>query len=91
MQISGVVKKDSKTKVLCKKLQPGDIALISHFNIDELAAQELIEKKVKAVINACESLDITFPAKGTRALIDNNIPIIDNIGTEGFTRIQNGQ
>ena len=63
MTFYGTIKKDQKTKSLCKRLQPGEIAFITHYNIDEVAAQELVEKKVKAVVNAHESFIPSFPGR----------------------------
>ena len=47
-----LLKKDAKTKNLIKRLEAGDIAMINHKDLDEIAAMGLAEKKVKCVINA---------------------------------------
>ena len=74
--IKGIVKKDFKTKALCKRLHPGDIALIAHPDLDELAAQELAERGVKAVINACNTFSGDYPAQGTKVLLEEGIFIL---------------
>lgn len=89
--IKGIVKKDLKTKALCKRLQPGDIALIAHPDLDELAAQELVERKVKAVINACNIFSGDYPAQGTKVLLEENIFILDNVGKEIFSQLAEGE
>lgn len=43
----GRVKKDEKTKDLIKRLEPNDIAVLLHKDIDEVAARQLVKKKSK--------------------------------------------
>jgi len=83
--IKGVLKKDWKTKNLCKRLQPGNIALIAHQNLDELAAQELYEKGIKAVINARNTFSGEYPAQGTKYLLDRGVFMLDNVGEDFFS------
>ena len=40
---SGVVRVDARTKKLTKRLQPGEIAIIDHTDIDRVAAEALVE------------------------------------------------
>ncbi len=89
--IKGIVKKDLKTKTLCKRLHPGDIALIDHPDLDEVAAQELAERGVKAVINACNIFSGDYPAQGTKILLEEDIFIIDNVGKEIFSQLVEGE
>ncbi len=39
------------TKVLLRDLPPGRIVVLQHRDLDEVIAQELIDRKVKAIIN----------------------------------------
>ena len=50
MHIKGRLKKDRKTKNLTKRLKPGDIALIAHKDLDEIAALSLVEKKMADIL-----------------------------------------
>ncbi|MBS4024259.1 MAG: hypothetical protein KGZ96_01135 [Clostridia bacterium] len=88
--IRGVVRKDKKTKNLVKRLHPGEIAVIDHENIDEIAAQALIAKKIKAVINANLSIGGKYPNKGPLLLIEAGIELIDHCGQEIFEQIHEG-
>lgn len=45
MQITGTIKMDKRTKNLVKRLNSGEIAIIDHRDIDEVAAESLVEKK----------------------------------------------
>lgn len=64
MYIKGVVKKDRKTKKLTNRLEYGDIALIDHKDLDEVAALSLVEKKVKCVVNINETISGRYPNQG---------------------------
>ncbi|MBU5437563.1 hypothetical protein KQI42_06065 [Tissierella sp. MSJ-40] len=77
MYIKGIVKKDKKTKNLTSRLQPGDIALISHKDLDEIAALSLSEKKVRCVINTEKTISGRYPNQGPLILLEKNIPIFE--------------
>ncbi|MTI68315.1 MAG: hypothetical protein FH753_17170 [Firmicutes bacterium] len=77
LTIKGKIKKDKVTKKLVKKLNPGDIALISHKDLDEVAAISLVEAKVKGVINVKETVSGKYPNQGPYVLMKNNIPIYE--------------
>lgn len=80
MLIKGRVRVDRRTKNLIKRLQPNEVAIISHSGIDKLAAQGLIHAKCKLVLNAQESLSPEYPNEGPLMLVKAGIPIIDNLG-----------
>ncbi|MGI6705491.1 MAG: putative cytokinetic ring protein SteA [Clostridia bacterium] len=87
MYIKGKVKVDLKTKDLVKRLSSNDIAVICHEDLDELAAQLLIEKKVKVIVNAETSITGKYPNKGPSLLLKEGITIIDHIGKGNFEKI----
>lgn len=89
-KIEGKIKKDRKTKNLIKKLNPGDIALICHKDIDEVAAESLIKKKVKAVINTEPAITGEYPNKGPEKILKANIPVIDSVGERVYRILQDG-
>lgn len=47
MRVEAPIKVDRKTKKLAKRLSAGDIAVINHIDIDEVAANSLVECKIK--------------------------------------------
>ncbi|NLI61343.1 MAG: hypothetical protein GX375_07940 [Clostridiales bacterium] len=87
MQIKGNAKKSLRTKALISTLSPNDIAVIHHMDIDGVAAMQLVEKKVKAVINAVSSVSGKYPNRGPKILSKAGIPIIDHIGQDAFDKI----
>ena len=91
MRVEAPIKVDRKTKKLAKRLSAGEIAVINHIDIDEVAANSLVERKIKLVINAAPSISGRYPNKGPKILIDNNILIIDNVGENVFEELKEGQ
>lgn len=81
---------DSRTKNLVKRVQPGEIAVINHADLDLIAAESLISAKVKCVLNASQSITGRYPNPGPQILLDSGIPILDNIGIEAFNQIHEG-
>ena len=85
------VLKDRRTKNLTARLRPGDIALISHPDLDTTAARVLRDCRVSAVINAAPCITGRYPNRGPSLLLDANIPILDAIGEDAFNAISDGQ
>jgi uncharacterized membrane-anchored protein len=79
-----------KTKVLVRRLEPGDIAVIDHPDLDRVSADELIACRVAAVVNAAKSVTGRYPNLGPRLLLDAGIPLIDDVGREVLTRVADG-
>ncbi|CAM3565393.1 putative cytokinetic ring protein SteA [Marinicrinis lubricantis] len=76
-EISGVASVGKSTKQLLRTIKPKQIAVIRHENIDEMAANGLIEAKVKAVINASLTMNGRYPACGADILLKADIPIFE--------------
>lgn len=77
MLIRGPVAIDKRTKDLAKRIKPGEIAIIDHIDIDEVAANSLVAAKIKAVINMSKSISGKYPNSGPQILNDNGITIIE--------------
>ncbi|NLZ38830.1 MAG: hypothetical protein GX893_04400 [Firmicutes bacterium] len=91
MAIQGPVKIGKKTKLLTARLKPGDIALIDHHDLDELAAKELCEHKVRAVINASCSISGLYPNQGPLVLWKANIPHFDLAGKDLMAKLHDDE
>jgi uncharacterized membrane-anchored protein len=88
--IVGVARVDVRTKVLVKRLGPGDIAIIDHPDLDRVSADELISSRVAAVVTTAKSITGRYPNLGPRLLLDAGIPLVDDIGREVLTRVKEG-
>jgi uncharacterized membrane-anchored protein len=85
-----VARVDAKTKVLVRRLEPGDIAVIDHPDLDRVSADELIACRVAAVVNAAKSVTGRYPNLGPRLLLDAGIPLIDDAGRDVMSRVADG-
>jgi uncharacterized membrane-anchored protein len=88
--IVGVARVDSRTKVLVKRLNPGDIAVIDHADLDRVSADELIDCRVAAVVNAAKSITGRYPNLGPRLLLEAGIPLLDDVGSDVLIRVSEG-
>lgn len=77
MLFKGYLSIDKRTKDLAKRIKPNEIALIDHKDIDEVAANSLVQAKIKAIINLSPSISGKYPNKGPNILLDNGIFILD--------------
>ncbi|MDD4503562.1 MAG: putative cytokinetic ring protein SteA [Clostridiaceae bacterium] len=77
MKLQGRVKAGARTKNLVKFLCSGDIAVIRHDDIDEMAALAIVRTGVKAVINTGKSMTGRFSAVGALTLLQYNVKVID--------------
>jgi len=84
------VLKDRRTKNLTRRLQPGDIVLLCHTDLDTTAARTLVEKQVAAVVNAVPSISGRYPNRGPEVLMKAGIPLLDAVGMEAFEGVQDG-
>jgi len=86
MRLQGRIKAGYKTKKLVDFLCPGDIAVIRHDDIDELAALSIVNTGAIAVLNTGKSMTGRFPSSGAAILLQNNVKVIDvNLSLEHFT------
>ena len=82
---------DRRTKNLTKRLQPGDVAIIDHVDLDRVGADALIKCQVSAVVNVAESISGRYPNLGPQLLIEAGIPLVDDVGPDVFDQVREGQ
>lgn len=90
MQYRGVAKLDKRTKNLVKRLKSGEIAVIDHVDLDRITAESLLETKVLVVINASPFISGRYPNIGPQLLADNGVCLIDNVGGDIFSQVNEG-
>ncbi|MBD0348173.1 MAG: hypothetical protein ICV59_03395, partial [Thermoleophilia bacterium] len=61
MEHTAPARLDRRTKHLVRRLQPGDIAIVDHADLDRVSAEELLEAGVRVVVNVAESQSGRFP------------------------------
>jgi len=88
---SGPARVDRRTKDLVKRLQPGDIAVIDHEDLDRVAAESLVEARVAGVINAAASISGRYPNVGPLLVAAAGIPLLDGVGAQVMDQLEEGQ
>jgi uncharacterized membrane-anchored protein len=88
--IVGRVRADRRTKNLVKRLQPGDIAVIDHKDLDRVAAESLVRAEPAAVVNASASISGRYPNVGPLLLAAAGIPLLDDAGKDLLERCEEG-
>ncbi|HLS73440.1 MAG TPA: putative cytokinetic ring protein SteA [Actinomycetaceae bacterium] len=78
--VVGPARVDARTKNLTKRLQPGDIAVIDHLDIDRVSAEALVACRPAAVLNVARSSSGRYPNLGPEIIVQAGIPLIDDLG-----------
>jgi uncharacterized membrane-anchored protein len=86
----GAARVDTRTKNLVKRLQPGEIAVIDHQDLDRVAADGLVEGGAAAVVNAAASISGRYPNGGPLQLLNSGIPLIDCTDSDIVNRVREG-
>jgi uncharacterized membrane-anchored protein len=89
--VTGRARVDRRTKNLIPRLQPGEIAVIDHEDLDRVAAEGLILAKAGAVVNAARSSSGRYPNLGPLLLAAAGIPVVDDVGMKVLTAVREGQ
>ncbi len=74
----------------CRRVGPGDIAVLDILDLDRVTADALVEAGVVGVVNASPSISGRYPNLGPEVLVANNVVLIDNAGDEIFKKIKDG-
>jgi uncharacterized membrane-anchored protein len=90
-RVHGSARLGRRTKDLIKRLGPSDIAVIDHRNLDRIAAEELVGRGVRAVVNVSPSSDGSYPNAGPLILVQAGVPLIDAPGVALFEELSDGE
>ncbi|MCW2597960.1 MAG: thiamine pyrophosphokinae, catalytic region [Jatrophihabitans sp.] len=88
--VSGVARLDRRTPRLAGRLNPGDIAIIDHVDLDRTSAEALLAAKPAAIINAQPCISGRYPNLGPQLIVSHGILLLDNVGAEIFGSVKEG-
>ena len=88
---TGPARLGKRTKELVRRLEPGDIAIIDHTDIDRVSAEELVEAGVRVVVNVAESQSGRYPNPGPLLLVRGGVRLIDAPGSGLFDAVSDGE
>jgi uncharacterized membrane-anchored protein len=89
-EVRGIVRLRKRTKLLVKRLKPGDVAIIDHAELDRVSAEDLIATRVEAVVNCARSVSDRYPNAGPLLLAQAGIHLIDVPGAPLFKQLSEG-
>ncbi|MFY9488577.1 MAG: putative cytokinetic ring protein SteA [Solirubrobacterales bacterium] len=90
VEISGVIRPGRRTKVLTKTLEPGQIALIDHKDIDRVSGEELVRRGVSCVLNVAHSSTGEYPNTGPVLIAEAGVHLVDFDDPELFDKVSDG-
>lgn len=73
------------------RLEPGDVAVIDHEDLDPVAAESLLTAGVRAVVNAAPMVSGRYPNRGPLILASAGVPLVDRCGSELLDRLDDRQ
>jgi uncharacterized membrane-anchored protein len=88
---TGTARLGKRTKELVRRLNPDDIAIIDHADLDRVSAEELVESGVRVVVNVAPSQSGRFPNPGPLLLVRGGVRLIDMTGAELFEELSEGE
>lgn len=88
--IDGTIRPNRRTKLLTKTLQPGQIALIDHKDIDRVSGEELVRKGVVCVLNTQASTTGDYPNVGPNLIVQAGVHLVDLPDDEIFNALSDG-
>lgn len=88
--IEGTARIGRRTKDLIHHIKPGDIAVILHKDLDQVAAEGLVERGAAAVVNCHRSITGRYPNAGPLVLSRAGIPLLDDVGEDLLDKVHDG-
>jgi uncharacterized membrane-anchored protein len=85
-----VARVDARTKRLLVRIQPGEVAVIDHEDMDRVSAEALVARGVAAVVNASPSITGRYPNLGPLILAQAGVPLVDGVGKLIMEKVREG-
>lgn len=90
MRIKAVARVDRRTKNLLARIRPGEIAIVDHEDIDQVACDSLASAGARAVVNARSSMSGRYPNPGPLRLCSAGVYVLDRVGSQVLDLVQDG-
>jgi len=73
-----------------RRLQPGDVAIVDHADLDRIAAEDLVGSGVRAVVNVAPSSTGRYPNAGPLVLARAGVRLVDAPAAPLFEELRDG-
>lgn len=90
-RVEGPARPGRRTKELVAHIEPGDIAVIDHEDLDPVAAESLLTAGVRAVVNAAPMVSGRYPNRGPLILASAGVVLVDRCGSELLDKVADRQ
>lgn len=90
VKIKGVARLDRRTKNLVSRVCRGEIAILDHEDIDEVACDALILARIRGVVNVKSSITGKYYNPGPLNLCDAGIRLLDCVGPKVMEAVRDG-
>jgi uncharacterized membrane-anchored protein len=87
----GPARLGKRTKRLVPRLEPGDIAILDHEDLDRVSAEDLVASGVRCVVNAADSSSGRYPNAGPLILTGGGVHLVDMPGAPLFDVLKDGE
>src|SRR5438552_14622730 len=87
----GRVRLGMRTKLLVRRLKPGDVAVIHHEDLDRVAADDLVAAGVRCVVNVSHSSSGRYPNAGPMILAEAGVHLVDVPEAPLFEVLEDGE
>jgi uncharacterized membrane-anchored protein len=88
--VAGPARLGRRTKVLVKRLAPGDVAVVDHRDLDRVSAEDLVAAGVAAVLNCRPSSSGRYPNMGPLLLVQAGVHLVDLPDDRLFRALRDG-
>src|SRR5215212_5723978 len=88
--IHGSARLGRRTKELVRRLEPGDVAIIDHADLDRIAAEDLAATGVRAVVNVAPFSTGRYPNAGPLLLARAGVRLVDAPAAPLFEELRDG-
>ncbi|MCL8026071.1 putative cytokinetic ring protein SteA [Nocardioides bruguierae] len=88
--LRGTARVERRAGDLLGRLQPGDVAVMDHTDLDRATADGLVRAGVVAVLNAAPMMSGRYPSLGPRVLVDAGVTVLDGLGPTLLTAVRDG-
>lgn len=88
--VAGRARLGRKTKLLVKRLAPGDVAVIDHTDLDRVSGEDLVAAGVAAVVNQKPSSTGAYPNVGPLLLVQAGVHLVEEPDADLFRALSDG-
>jgi uncharacterized membrane-anchored protein len=90
-EFTGPARLGKRTKRLTKRLEPGDVAIIDHAEIDRVSGEDLVATGVRCVVNCARSASPRYGNQGPVILTDAGVHLVDMPAAPLFDSLKDGE